>query len=670
MKEYTGKIAQRGYTAGKIYIFSNNNEVEKVISEPTAEIEKYHASKRKFINDLRNEISKTTKDNVGILEFGINMIENEDFDKAVIDVINMEKINAEYAVSVAGNGLKEQLLRADDKYIQERVVDIKGIINRLIMSISGKNRSGLNTPAIVVADELSPSDISAMKEENILGIVTRKGSPTSHVSIMAGNIGIPYIYDCDIEDTFFETEADETNAILEGDKGLFIWKPSEEEYLAAVDKARVIREEMEKQAALYRNTTIKTKVYANISGPKDIDKLLENNVAGVGLFRSEFLFLNQSMPSEEEQYEAYKAVLEAMKSKEVVIRTMDIGSDKKAPWMNMGDEKNPALGNRGLRLSLKNEDIFVIQIRALLRAAVFGNLKVMFPMIVSEWEVDKAKEIVEKVAKQLDMENIKYAMPKLGIMIETPAAALIAEDLAGKVDFFSIGTNDLTQYTTALDREAEGLGEFYQPYHEAVFKLIDMVTKAAHKNGIETAICGELGSDPYAIKRIVQIGVDEVSVSITKIAKTIAKIAEAEGDLPKELDKNIDSRVSDNITKNLCATADGVLIPMEEIPDKVFSQGTMGECFGIIPEDSKVYAPCDGTVINVADTKHAIVFENMDNQQILVHVGIDTVKLKGKGFKVHVKEGDKVMANQLVLEFDRESIKKAGYLDTVVTILI
>ena len=444
------------------------------------------------------------------------------------------------------------------------------------------------------------------------------------------------------------------------EKERLIVDPEEEVYQNALRRMREESDRRQKERTAAAEKVTQTRICANISGPRDIPALAACGADGVGLFRSEFLYLDHdAAPSEEEQYEAYRSVAEAMQGKETVIRTMDLGSDKKAGWLSLPDEKNPALGCRGLRLSLKERDLFRTQLRALLRAGVHGDIKIMVPMVTSVREVEEIRACLTECAGELSKEGIQYRIPPVGIMVETPAAALIADQLAEKVDFFSIGTNDLTQYTLALDREAQGLEEYYDPLHEAVLGLIRMTVSAAHEKNIPVSVCGELAGDPRAVGLLVEAGVDKLSVSPGKVEATKLLVIEAEEQLFRRRKEEQEIRIA--------APADGRLIPMEEIPDPVFASGTMGECTGILPENGTIYAPCDGIVSGVAETGHAVTFTTADGREILVHVGIDTVTLGGRAFSVLVRKGDSVSTGDIVLKADLDVIRQAGLSTMVIT---
>ena len=697
MKEFVLKIAQSGFAAGKVFFVDSADEMHAaakktvfVFGSPTTEAAKsssediastYNTSLREEqeVYDIGRELARFEKavrcldqnlsaaaekadaKSEAIFEAERMILKDPIYAGKIKELIRENGMDAVSAVETTGRAAAQEIAESKSLYIRQRSDDVKGLTQRLLGILRGEEERVLTTPAILVAKELSPVELSGMDPALILGIVTEKGAPASHVSILAGNLGVPYVYGS--ADAVTAARSSE-RVILE--EGKLITDPGDEIYRAALFRLEERKKELQERRTLNTEGR-RTKVYANIAGPEDIETLIASGAEGVGLFRSEFLFLDhEGAPLEEEQFQAYSSVAKAMDGKETVIRTMDLGSDKQADWLIMPEEKNPALGCRGLRLSLKKRELFKTQLRALLRAAAFGNVKIMVPMVTSVREVEAVRACIEECAGELSDEGIKYEMPSLGIMVETPAAVMIAEELAEKADFFSIGTNDLTQYALALDREAQGLDEYYDPCHEAVMRLIEMTVTAGHKRDIPVSICGELAGNPQAVKRLVAAGVDELSVSASRVLETKLHVIEAEKQLlhEKESSKSTESEGS------VAAPADGKLIPMEEIPDPVFSSGTLGECVGILPENGTIYAPCDGTVSGVAKTGHAITFTASDGRQILVHVGIDTVSLGGRGFRVHVKEGMAVSKGDIVLEADLEVIRVAGLSPIVVTVCL
>ena len=397
------------------------------------------------------------------------MILNEDDYTGYAHVLIKEKgMSAVDALKAAERSLCSKLESSGNEYIKERCADIRGMTQNLIDIMTGNDIKYPETPCILVAEELSPSDISMMDPEMILGVITENGSPTSHVSVLAGNLGVPYIYG--ISGILGNVKHDDL-VILDSDNGIVVDPPREKADEALARQAELLKKKKElKDTADVLRT--RTKIYANIGGLSELEALTASGADGVGLVRSEFLFTGRKdAPSEDEQFEAYKSIVSAMSGREVVIRTMDIGSDKQAEWLPLPQEANPALGLRGLRVSLEHRELFQTQLKAIMRAAVYGNLKIMIPMVTSEWEIDAVVEEMKVSALELESREIPCRIPELGVMIETPAAVMIAPQLALKVSFFSIGTNDLAQYTLALDRESRGLDRYYDPMHEAVFKI-------------------------------------------------------------------------------------------------------------------------------------------------------------------------------------------------------
>ena len=675
MKEYSLKIAQDGIAAGKAFCLEdrvqrtvgpNGTDWPCSTSEPgiltaadrNAEISRFDAALEKLNQELAAAAAKAGEDNAAIFEAERMILNDEKFAGAARAIVVNEGIDATTVIENIGTQLADEMSRSDNAYISQRSDDVRGMTERFLHLLRGDAADTINEASILVADELSPVQLSTVDPAMLLGIITAKGAPTSHVSILAGNMDIPYYYGSDeavaeikerVRRASQSSPDPESGVRLILNDGKLTIDPDDAAYVmaeTAMAEAKATEQRLEQEA---NSNKRRTRIYANITSAKDIDALLESGAEGVGLFRTEFLFLGEEgAPTEEVQFQEYKSVAEAMTGKETIIRTMDLGSDKKAGWLKMPEEKNPALGCRGLRLAFLEEALFRTQLRALLRASAYGNVKVMIPMIASVWEVDAVRAEMHTCAEELSAEGVEYKIPPLGIMVETPAAAMIADKLAEVVDFFSIGTNDLTQYTLALDREAEGLDDFYDPCHEAVLRMIERTVEAGHEHHIPTAICGELGSNPKAIKLLIERGVDELSVSIGKVEATKAKAAEAE------------EALAASSPKALAAPADGTLIPMDKIPDEAFASGTLGECVGIIPENGNIYAPCDGIVTGVAETGHAITFETADGRNILVHAGLDTVTLGGRGFTIIAKAGDAVKQGDLVLQMDLDIIQDAG----------
>ena len=721
MKEYVLKIAQRGFAAGMPFladaevktdagrpcfvdpevknteearIGASGNEHEGALrkKDKEAELARFRKAADILEQQLRSAAAKANGEGAAIFDAERLLLTDRKFTDAVCDLIVSDGQDAAAAVTQTGRELAEELRGSKSGYIRERSGDLTGLTERLLQLLEGRNVCALSTPAILAADELTPAQISSVDPALILGIITVKGSPTSHVSVLAGNLGIPYCYgseeavaairaadfDGDVGLILDGRGADKGKLIIQPDRGLYrdAVLTMEEEFEAK--RCEKERRKREKETA----PATRTRVCANITGPLEIGALIESGAEGVGLFRTELLFLGRAdAPTEEEQLEAYRRIAEAMDGKETVIRTMDLGSDKQADWLCLPEEKNPALGCRGLRVSLKEKDVFRTQIRALLQAAAYGNIRIMIPMVTAVREVEAVQSEIEICAKELAEEGRQYRIPPLGVMIETPAAAMIADQLAEKADFFSIGTNDLTQYTLALDRESQGLDDYYDPCHEAVLRLIGITAEAGHRRNIPTAVCGELAADPGAIPLLIERGVDELSVSVSKVAATKACVIEAEARTPvtqplqaqREAEARLSHTGNEEMLPNalsLAAPADGELIPMEEIPDTAFASGTLGDCVGILPENGMVYAPCDGVVSGIAQTGHAITFTASDGREVLVHAGLDTVTLGGRGFTVLTKAGASVAKGEPVLEMDLAVIRDAGLSPMVITVLM
>lgn len=452
------------------------------------------------------------------------MLEDEDYLDAIHNMISTEKVNAEYAVAVTGDNFSEMFSGMDDDYMKARAADIKDISNRLGRNLAGAEETDLGAmePSIIVADDLSPSETVQMDKEKILAFVTVHGSVNSHTAILVRMMNIPALIGVPVDLNEIHTGM---QAVVDGFNGEVIFEPSEEICQKTIIR---IKEEEEKLRLLHvlkgkENITLDGKridIYANIGNVSDIGYVLENDAGGIGLFRSEFLYLGRTdFPTEEEQYQAYKQAAQMMAGKKVVIRTLDIGADKQADYFNLGKEDNPAMGYRAIRICLKQQDIFKTQLRALLRAAVHGNISIMYPMITSTEEVSEIYGIVKEVQEELEAAQVPYRVPEQGIMIETPAAVMISDELAEMVDFFSAGTNDLTQYTLAIDRQNEKLDDFYKPHHKAILRMIQIAADNAHKCGKWIGICGELGADLELTEEFLRMGIDELSVSPSMVLK-------------------------------------------------------------------------------------------------------------------------------------------------------
>ena len=530
MEKFEGKIICKGMTLGPIHVFVKENfKITRTnidIDDIDKEIERVHVALDKAVKEVE-ELYKKALDDVGeesamIFEFHSMMLQDEDYVGSIDSIIKNLKVNAEYAVSTVRSQFAEMFRNMDSEYMREREIDIIDISNRLIACLYGKQMGNnkLDVPSIIVADDLTPSDTIKLDKSKILAFVTQKGTSSSHTAILARSMNIPALIGMTFD---LSTLVSGTEAIVDADNGIFIIEPSEEEKAKAA-KAMIAEKEKRDDLLKYigqENITTsgkKIELYANIGSIDDLAYALENDASGVGLFRSEFLYIGKnSLPREDEQYEIYKRAIEELKGKKLIIRTLDIGADKKAEYLELENEENPALGFRAIRLCLKRPNIFKTQLRALYRAAAHGPLSVMFPMIISVEEVMQIKQICLEVMESLEKEGIEYGEVEVGIMIETPAAVMISDELAKEVDFFSIGTNDLTQYTLAIDRQNGNLDDFYNPHHKAILKMIKMVVDNAHNEGKWVGICGELASDTMLTQMFINMGVDELSVSANSI---------------------------------------------------------------------------------------------------------------------------------------------------------
>ena len=539
METLIGKAVYKGIALGKIAVLrKTENVVKRVkIDDVAAELQRVESAKAQAIEQLGKLYDKAVKEvgeaSAAIFEVHQMMLEDLDFNEAIENVIRTQEVNAEYAVASTGDSFSEMFASMDDDYMKARAVDIKDISERLVQNLAGNGDNGLDftEPVIVVADDLTPSETVQMDKEKILAFVTVHGSTNSHTAILARMMNIPALIGVEMNLEDMQTG---TEAVVDGFTGEFILCPEEEVKAKAQKK---LDEENEKRNLLLElkgkeNITLsgkKIELYANIGSAADVGYVLENDAGGIGLFRSEFLYIGRNeLPSEEEQFQAYKQVAQNMAGKKVIIRTLDIGADKQADYLNLGKEENPALGYRAIRICLTQTDIFKTQLRAIFRASNYGQIAIMYPMITSVEEVKKIQEIVQEVKKELRDCEIPYKDVEEGIMIETPAAVMISDELAELVDFFSIGTNDLTQYTLAIDRQNEKLDAFYNPHHKAVLKMIQMVVDNAHKAGKWAGICGELGADLELTETFVRMGVDELSVAPSMILKLRKIVREME----------------------------------------------------------------------------------------------------------------------------------------------
>lgn len=519
-----GKSVYKGVAIGSIFVYRKPEKaVARIeVDDPSAELARFEAAKAKAMGQLKGLYEKALRD-VGeeeamIFDVHQMLLDDLDYNDSITGIISEEKVNAEYAVFVTCEQFAAMFLSMDDDYMRGRAADIHDISERVISILNGTQVSpeAMPEPVIILAEDLAPSETVQFEKDKLLALVTQKGSSNSHTAILARTMNIPSLVMTDIE---VDQSYHGRTAIVDGFAGLIYIDPDEE----TLEKMTVKKKQADEQRALLQEMKGKETVtrsgrhihlYSNIGGPKDVDAVLENDSEGIGLFRSEFLYLGRDdFPGEEEQFEAYKTVVSRMGGKKVIIRTLDIGADKQADYFELPKEENPALGFRAIRICLTREEIFRTQLRALFRASAYGTLSIMFPMIISVKEIERIKEIVEEVKLELAREDIPYGEVELGIMIETPAAAVISDLLAPYVDFFSIGTNDLSQYTLAIDRQNQSLDHFFDPHHEAILRLIQLTIENAHKYGAWCGICGELGADLELTARFVQMGIDELSVS-------------------------------------------------------------------------------------------------------------------------------------------------------------
>lgn len=530
MQYFQGKSVYKGIVMGPVAVLKKNDyQVKRArIEDPEAEVkrvkEAVEVSKKQLGRLYDKAVREVGEASAAIFEVHQMMLEDEDYLESMENMIRTELVNAEYAAAATGDNFAEMFAAMDDEYMKARSADVKDISERLVRNLSGEGDNDLSSmePSIIVADDLSPSETVQMDKEKILAFVTVHGSTNSHTAILARMMNIPALIGVPMDLNGLKTGM---MAVVDGFSGQVIFEPEED---VQKETEKRMQEEAEKQKLLEElkgkeNITPdgrKINIYANIGSVGDLGYVMENDAGGIGLFRSEFLYLGRNdFPTEEEQFQAYKQAVQTMAGKKVIIRTLDIGADKQVDYFNLGKEENPALGYRAIRICLKQPEIFKAQLRALFRAAVYGNLSVMYPMITSTEEVEKIYAIVAEVEEELKKQEVQYKIPEQGIMIETPAAVMISDRLAEMVDFFSIGTNDLTQYTLAIDRQNEQLDDFYNPHHEAVLRMIRMVVENAHKCGKWAGICGELGADLTLTEQFVRMGVDELSVAPSMILK-------------------------------------------------------------------------------------------------------------------------------------------------------
>jgi len=537
MIKVAGKTVYKAIARGPILVLDKQGveitdaPVADVEAEVVRVTEAIETAKQQIGSLYEKALAEVGEESAAIFEVHQMMLEDDEYLESIFNMIRDDGLNGVYAVKMTGDTFSQIFACMDDEYMKARATDILDISGRVIRVLTGQDDVSLETPSIIIADDLTPSETVQMDKSKILGFVTVHGSTNSHTAILARMMNIPALVMTPVD---LENLTTGTEAIVDGINGEVIIDPTEEvikeadvKIAAELEKRRML-ENLKGQETVTKSGQ-QVHLYANIGSVEDVSYVLENDAEGIGLFRSEFLYLGRpDLPTEDEQFEAYKKVLEAMGDKKVIIRTLDIGADKQADSLALDKEENPALGYRAIRICLTQPEVFKTQIRALLRAAVYGNLSVMYPMIISPWEVEKIKEIVAEVEAELQAEGIACKMPEQGIMIETPASVMMAEELAQLVDFFSIGTNDLTQYTLAIDRQNEKLDLFYEAHHPAVLRMIEMTVKAGHKHGAWVGICGELGADQRLTQRFLEMGLDELSVAPSSVLPIRKLIREAE----------------------------------------------------------------------------------------------------------------------------------------------
>lgn len=530
MLKYSGKSVYKGIAMGKVLVFEKEEDMVKRerIEDIDAEITRLDNVIKKSQKQLQNLYEKAVREvgeaSAAIFEVHQMMMEDEDYIDAIHNMIRTENINAEFAVATTGDNFSDMFATMGDDYMKARAADIKDISNRIVRNLLGKEEDERNhsEPVVIVADDLSPSETVQMDKNKILAFVTVHGSINSHTAILARMMNIPALVGVPMNLEKIKTGM---VAVVDGIKAEVTFEPSPEECLVVTNQIKEQEEQARLLEALKGKENItksgrKINLYANIGSVSDVGYVLENDAGGIGLFRSEFLYLGRNdFPSEEEQFQAYKQVAQMMANKKVIIRTLDIGADKQADYFELGKEDNPAMGYRAIRICLKQQEIFKTQLRALFRATSYGEISIMYPMITAVSEVEQIYKIVDEVKKELEDAGIAYHEPEQGIMIETPAAVMVSDELAKMVDFFSIGTNDLTQYTLAIDRQNAKLDDFYDAHHPAILKMIQMVVDNAHKEGKWAGICGELGADTELTKTFLEMGVDELSVAPSMILK-------------------------------------------------------------------------------------------------------------------------------------------------------
>ena len=545
MNVYQGKSVFGGIAIGHLCVYKKGEQqvTRQKIEDVEAEVKRFQDAKEAAQAQLGELYDKAVKEvgetNAAIFEMHQMLLEDEDYQDSVENIIRTQQVNAEYATAVTSDHFSSMFAEMDDDYMKERAADIRDISERVIANLNGENKSKVVTdePVIILADDLAPSETVQLEKDKVLSFVTVHGSVNSHTAILARTMGIPALVSTEMELT---DDLDGKLAVVDGNHGVIYVEPDVE----TMEKMEALKKEEEEKKELLQTFKNKESVtldgkkvltYANIGNVKDLALVLQNGAEGIGLFRSEFLYLeSETYPTEEEQFEVYKKVAETMAGKRVIIRTLDIGADKQADYFELAKEENPAMGVRAIRICLTRPEIFKTQLRALFRASAFGNIAIMYPMITSLSEIAQIKGIVAEVKAELDADKVPYGTPEQGIMIETPAAATISDLLAEEVDFFSIGTNDLTQYTLAIDRQNQSLDSFFDAHHIAVLRMINQTIQNAHKAGIWCGICGELGADSDLTELFLAMGIDELSVSPGRLLTIRRLICETDSSVNKE----------------------------------------------------------------------------------------------------------------------------------------
>ena len=545
MNVYQGKSVFGGIAIGHLCVYQKGEQqvTRQKIEDVEAEVKRFQVAREAAQAQLGELYDKAVKEvgeaNAAIFEMHQMLLEDEDYQDSVENIIRTQQVNAEYATAVTSDHFSSMFAEMDDDYMKERAADIRDISERVIANLNGENKSKVVTdePVIILADDLAPSETVQLEKDKVLSFVTVHGSVNSHTAILARTMGIPALVSTEMELT---QDLDGKLAVVDGNHGTIYVDPDAE----TMEKMKTLKKEEEDKKELLQTFKNKESItldgkrvltYANIGNVKDLALVLQNGAEGIGLFRSEFLYLeSETYPTEEEQFEVYKKVAETMAGKRVIIRTLDIGADKQADYFELAKEENPAMGVRAIRICLTRPEIFKTQLRALFRASAYGNIAIMYPMITSLSEIAQIKEIVEEVKAELDADGVPYGTPEQGIMIETPAAATISDLLAKEVDFFSIGTNDLTQYTLAIDRQNQSLDAFFDAHHIAVLRMIYQTVQNAHKAGIWCGICGELGADSDLTELFLAMGIDELSVSPGRLLTIRRLICETDSSANKE----------------------------------------------------------------------------------------------------------------------------------------